>query len=176
MIFAETKLKGAFLIDIERTEDDRGFFARSWCEREFKDHGIETKWVQCNISFNRVKGTLRGMHYQRAPHEEEKLVRCTMGSIHDVIVDLRPESVTYKEWISCELTAENRRMLYIPKGFAHGFVTLAADSEVFYQMSEFFVPRCGQGIRWNDPAFGIIWAGEVKMISDKDNSYPDVSI
>ena len=173
MIFAETCLQGAFVIDIERLEDERGFFARSWCEREFKEHGIDTQFVQCNISFNAKKGTLRGMHYQASPYEEAKLVRCTMGAIFDVIIDLRPDSRTYMNWASLQLTSENRRMIFIPKGFAHGFLTLTDNCEVFYQMTEFYTAGYSRGIKWNDPAFGIAWPGEVKMISSQDKSYPD---
>lgn len=173
MIFAETRLQAAFVIDIDRLEDGRGFFARSWCEREFAAHGIETKFVQSNISFNAKKGTLRGLHYQAAPYEEAKLVRCTMGAIFDVIVDLRPNSQTYKEWVSVELTSENRRMIYVPKGFAHGFLTLADNCEVFYQMSEFYAAGYSRGIKWNDSVFGITWPAEVKVISGQDKSYPD---
>ena len=173
MIFTETKLKGAFVIDPERLEDERGFFARSWCQKEFKDHGIDTGFVQCNISFNRKKGTLRGLHYQAPPYEEAKLVRCTMGAIFDVIIDIRPESTTYKQWLSVDLTAENRRIVYIPAGFCHGFLTRMEDTEVFYQMSAFYAPGYGRGIRWNDPVFGIQWPEEVNVISDQDKSYQD---
>ena len=173
MIFTETRLKSAFVIDPERLEDERGFFARSWCEREFKDHGIDTKFVQCNISFNKKKGTLRGLHYQSAPYEEAKLVRCTMGAIYDVIVDLRPSFKTFTQWFSLNMTAENRRMIYIPEGFAHGFLTLEDNTEVFYQMSEFYSPGYGRGIRWDDLNFGIKWPETVQVISDQDKSYPD---
>ncbi len=168
MIFKETKLKGAFIIEPERREDERGFFARTWCENEFEANRLRTKWVQCNISFNKKRGTLRGMHFQKAPHEETRLVRCTMGAIYDVIVDLRPESKTFKQWLSVELTASNRKMFYIPEGFAHGFVTLENDTEVFYQMSEFYAPECASGVRWNDPAFEILWPIDVMVISEKD--------
>ncbi|MCF6147978.1 MAG: dTDP-4-dehydrorhamnose 3,5-epimerase [Candidatus Kuenenia sp.] len=171
MIFTETKLKGAFIIEPERLEDERGFFARTWCKREFKKQGLNPELVQCNISFNKKKGTLRGMHYQEAPHEEAKLVRCTMGAIYDVIIDIRPDSQTYKKWFSVELTVENRKMLYIPEGFAHGFLTLEDNTEVFYQMSEFYAPEHAKGIKWNDPAFNIHWPIEISIISDKDKSY-----
>jgi len=173
MIFTESCIKGAFLIDIARLEDERGFFARSWCEREFAINHIETKWVQANISYNKKKGTLRGMHYQALPYEEDKLVRCTTGAIYDVIVDLRQGSDTLKKWIAVELSAENRRMIYVPKGFAHGFITLQDNSEVFYLMSEFYTPGYSRGFRWNDPAFGLKWPGKVTVISEKDVSYPD---
>src|SRR5919199_3217742 len=148
MIFTETKLKGAFLIEPEPRADERGFFARTWCQREFEAHGLRTRWVQCNISFNKKKGTLRGMHYQLAPYAEAKLVRCTRGAIYDVIIDLRYDSPTFKQWQALNLTADNRQMLFIPEGFAHGFQTLDDDTEVFYQMSEFYAPDCAKGVRW----------------------------
>ena len=173
MIFAETKLKGAFIVEPERLEDERGFFARTWCQREFEAHGLNTRWVQCNISFNRTRGTLRGMHYQAAPYEEAKLVRCTMGAIYDVIVDLRPESPIFKQHIAVVLTAQNHKMLYVPEGFAHGFLTLEDNTEVFYQMSESYVPGYSRGIRWNDPAFGIQWPTDVQAISERDQNHPD---
>ncbi|NER36174.1 MAG: dTDP-4-dehydrorhamnose 3,5-epimerase [Oscillatoria sp. SIO1A7] len=171
MIFAETKLKGAYIIDLERRQDDRGFFARSFCQEEFGSNGLHTQFVQCNISFNHQKGTLRGMHYQVEPHAEAKLVRCTMGAIYDVIIDLRPESPTFKQWLGVELTGDNRRMFYIPEGFAHGFQTLSDRAEVFYQMAEFYHPESARGVRWNDPAFGIKWPLEPSAISSKDRSY-----
>jgi dTDP-4-dehydrorhamnose 3,5-epimerase len=152
MIFTETRLKGAFIIEPEKLDDERGFFARTYCQKEFKDHGLNPVVAQCNISFNRVKGTLRGLHYQIAPYEEAKLVYCTKGAIYDVIIDLRASSLTFKKWFGVDLTAENRRMLYIPEGFAHGFQTLEDDTEVFYQMSEFYNPEYARGIRWNAPA------------------------
>jgi dTDP-4-dehydrorhamnose 3,5-epimerase len=160
MIFIETKLKGAFVIEPERLEDKRGFFCRAWCKREFEAHGLNPNLVQCNISFNKKRGTLRGMHHQVPPHEEAKLVRCTMGAIYDVIIDLRPNSPTFKEWFSLELTDRNRKMIYIPEGVSHGFMTLDDNTEVFYQMSEFYAPECARGVRWNDPAFDIVWPGE----------------
>ncbi|MFH1539118.1 MAG: dTDP-4-dehydrorhamnose 3,5-epimerase [bacterium] len=173
MKFTGTPLKGAFVIDLEPLEDDRGFFARSWCRKEFEARGLNPNLVQCNISFNKKKGTLRGIHYQERPHAEAKLVRCTMGAICDVIIDLRPESPTFKQWFSVELTAQNRRALYIPEDFAHGFQTLEDNSEVFYQMSEFHHPESARGLRWDDPAFGIDWPEEEKrIISDKDLNYP----
>jgi dTDP-4-dehydrorhamnose 3,5-epimerase len=173
MKFVETKLKGSFIIDPERLEDERGFFARSWCQREAKQYGLEPEWLQCNISYNKSKGTMRGMHYQAAPFEEAKLVRCTMGAICDVIIDLRPDSATFKKWMAVELSSANRRMLYIPEGFAHGFLTLQDQSEVFYQMSEFYVPELARGVRWNDPAFGIEWPISVSVMTDKDRTFPD---
>ena len=173
MKFAETELKGSFVIDLERLEDERGFFARSWCQQEAKPYGLEPTWVQCNISFNRNKGSMRGMHYQAAPFEEAKLVRCTMGAIYDVIIDLRPESPTFKKWTAAELTADNRRMLYIPQRFAHGFLTLKDDTEIFYQMSADYDRSGSAGVRWNDPAFGIKWPEDDRTIMDRDSVYPD---
>ncbi len=173
MIFTETPLRGAYRVDLKRLEDERGFFARSWCQREFIELGLDPCVVQCNISFNKHKGTLRGMHFQVPPFAEAKLVRCTRGAIDDVIVDLRSDSPTYLEWISVELTADNRSALYIPKGFAHGFQTLADDSEIFYQMSEFYAPEAARGFRWNDPAFGISWNLPISVISEKDAILPE---
>ena len=175
MIFQATKLPGAFLIELERKEDERGFFARAWCENEFAEHHLEGKIVQCNISFNKKRATLRGMHYQSHPYAEIKVIRCTRGSIYDVIVDLRPESPHYKEYLSVILSAETRSMLYIPKGFAHGFQTLEDETEVFYHMSEYYMPHAARGFRWNDPAFRISWPDDVQIISEKDRSYPDFS-
>lgn len=173
MFFKETRLKSAYIIDIERFEDQRGFFARSWCQKEFEDHGLNPRLVQCSISFNVRKGTLRGMHYQTKPFEEAKLVRCTRGAIHDVIIDIRPDSSTFREWVGFMLTADNRRSLYVPEGFAHGFLTLEDNTEVFYQMSEFYAPEYGRGFRWNDPFFVIEWPSNVQVISDRDRSYAD---
>jgi dTDP-4-dehydrorhamnose 3,5-epimerase len=174
MKFIETKLKGAYIIEIDRIEDDRGFFARSWCQKEFTERGLNPNLVQCNISFNHKKGTLRGMHYQIKPHEEAKLVRCTQGAIYDVIIDIRMESPTFKEWVAVELTAENRKMLYIPEGMAHGLQTLEDNTEVFYQMSDFYHPDSARGIRWNDPAFQIKWPdAENPIILEKDRNYRD---
>ena len=175
MRFIETELKGAIIVEPELIEDDRGFFARAWCKKEFEQHELLMDLVQCNISFNRRKGTLRGMHFQVAPNEESKLVRCTRGAIYDVIIDLRPYSPTFKKWISVELTAENRKMLFIPEGYGHGFITLADNTEVFYQMSEYYAPESARGVRWNDPAFDIDWPHEVSVISEKDQRYPDFS-
>jgi dTDP-4-dehydrorhamnose 3,5-epimerase len=173
MIFSETELKGAFLIEPERKEDERGFFARTWCEKEFKEHGLNSNLVQCSISFNKWKGTLRGMHYQITPFEEVKLVRCTRGKVFDVIIDLRPDSKTYKRYISAVLNEENRMMLYIPPGFAHGFQTLSDNAEVFYQMGQFYSPEHARGVRWNDPAFGIRWPEDKRIIIERDRNYPD---
>jgi len=171
MIFNELFLKGAYLIELQPIEDNRGFFARSWCFSEFKTYGLNTNLVQCNISLNTKKGTLRGMHFQEKPYEEVKVVRCTRGSIYDVIVDLRPESLTYKKWIGIELSAENRKSLYVPEGFAHGFQTLEDDSEVFYQMSEYYQPGSSRGIRWDDPEIGINWPLPNPIMSGNDRRY-----
>lgn len=173
MIFAETGLPGAYVIEIERRVDERGFFARTWCQAEFEAHGLNPRLVQCNVSFNRRAGTLRGMHYQAAPAAEAKLIRCTRGAIYDVIVDLRPDSATYLQHLGVMLEAETHTMLYVPEGFAHGFLTMAGDSEVFYQMSEFYAPDLARGVRWNDPRFGIQWPAPVQCISARDAAYPD---
>lgn len=173
MIFSPTRLQGAFLIDLEPRADARGFFARSFCEREFAERGLCVRYPQCNISYNRQRGTLRGMHYNRLPHEEAKLVRCQSGGIYDVIIDLRPGSPTLGQWLGVELTAQNRRMLYIPKGFAHGFLTLSDDAEIFYQMSEPYAPDAGLGLRFDDPGIGIMWPEPVELISERDRNYPD---
>lgn len=173
MIFQETKLPGVFEIQLEPLPDDRGFFARSWCQKEFEDHALNPNVVQCNVSFNTRKGTLRGMHYQAAPGAEAKLVRCTSGSIYDVVIDLRPQSPTFKNWIAAVLTSERRNMIYVPEGCAHGFLTLEDKTEVFYQMSEFYSPELSRGVRWDDPAFRIAWPATVEMISERDRTYPD---
>jgi dTDP-4-dehydrorhamnose 3,5-epimerase len=173
VIFTETKLKGAFVITPERVEDERGFFARLWCAREFEEHGLDSRLAQCSISFNKRKGTLRGMHYQLAPYEEAKLVRCTRGAIYDVVLDLRPHSATFRQWAGVSLTADNREMLYVPSGCAHGFQTLTDESEVFYQISEFYRPDAATGVRWNDAAFSIEWPLEVSVISERDSNYAD---
>ncbi len=172
MIFRESKLAGVWVVELERLEDERGFFARSFCRNEFEEHGLDFELAQCSISFSREEATLRGLHYQDAPHEEHKLVRCTRGAIWDVVVDLRPDSDTFKGWSAAVLSAENRLALYVPKGLAHGFLTLEAESEVFYQMSEFFHPESARGLRWDDPAFGIDWPRSPAVISDKDLSHP----
>lgn len=173
LVFTETVLKGAFVLDPEKREDFRGFFARTFCRHEFAERGLEPAIEQSSISFNRRKGTLRGMHYQAAPFEEVKVVRCTMGRVHDVIVDVRPESPTYKKYFAIELSAENRKMVYIPRGFAHGFQTLEDNTEVHYQMSEFYSPEHARGVRWNDPAFDIVWPDADRLIHDRDQHYPD---
>lgn len=176
MIFAETKLPGAFIIEVERLEDERGFFARAWCKKEFEAHSLNSDWAQANLAFSRRGGTLRGLHYQVAPYEEAKLVRCIRGAIYDVIVDLRPESPTYRQWLGVELTADNRKMLYVPEGFAHGYQTLADNTETFYQVSQFYSPESERGLRYDDPAFGIEWPIDVQVISDKDKSWSDYSL
>jgi dTDP-4-dehydrorhamnose 3,5-epimerase len=173
MIFKETKLQGAFIVEPDRFEDERGFFAHSWSEREFAEHELDSRVVECSISFNRKRGTLRGMHYQTAPHGQVKLVRCTMGSVYDVIIDLRKGSPTFKQWVGVELSAENRRMLYVPKGFAHGFQTLEDETEVFYQMSDVYAPESGNGVRWDDPAFRIQWPEGERTILERDRNFPD---
>ncbi len=173
MIFVETKPKGAFVVTLEPLKDERGFFARAWCQKVFEAHGLSSRLVQANISYNKVRGTLRGMHYQVAPCAEAKLVRCTRGAIFDVIIDLRPDSLTYRQWVGVQLTADNRKMLYVPEGFAHGFESLEDDTEVFYQVSQFYSPAHERGVRYDDPAFGIEWPIDVRVISDKDRSWPD---
>lgn len=177
MKFCELPLNGAYIIELELLQDERGFFARSFCKEEFKLHGLKSQFEQCNVSFNLKKGTLRGMHYQIGECSEAKLVKCTMGKIYDVIVDLRPDSKTYKKWAGVELSAKNRTMIYIPEGFAHGFQTLEDESEVFYQMSVTFAPNNARGIRWNDDSIGIRWPIEKPtVISLKDQSYPDYGL
>ena len=171
MIFTKTGLSGAYVIGIEKSEDERGFFARSWCAREFESRGLNPRLAQCNISYNERKGTLRGMHYQAPPFQEAKLVRCTQGSLYDAIIDLRPDSATFGESFGLVLTAHERNMLYVPEGFAHGFLTLEDGAEVFYQMSEFYAPEASRGFKWNDPAFDIAWPGEIRVISDRDQGY-----
>lgn len=177
MKFIPTRLEGAYIIDIEPMGDNRGFFARSWCSAELEAHGLNPNLAQCSVSFNERRGTLRGMHYQGAPHEETKIVRCTAGSIYDVIVDVRPQSPTFKHWMSVELSAENRRMLYVPVGFAHGFQSLVENSEVFYMVSASYHPDASLSVRWNDPQFGIEWPHEDnRIISQRDQEYPDFSL
>ncbi|MBC7388543.1 MAG: dTDP-4-dehydrorhamnose 3,5-epimerase [Opitutaceae bacterium] len=173
MIFTETKLKGAFVIDLEKRSDERGFFARTYCADEFAKHGLKTNMPQSNMSLSKQKHTIRGMHFQVDGAEEAKLIRCTKGSILDVIIDIRKDSATYCEHISVELTEENHRMLYVPEGFAHGFITLTENVEVSYQVSQFYSPGKEKGIRWNDPLFGINWPTSNPIISDKDGVHPD---
>jgi len=171
MMFQEAELKGVFIIDPERVEDERGFFARTWCQQEFQTNGLNVRWVHGNIAFNKRKGTLRGLHYQAPPFEEIKLVRCTLGAIYDVAIDLRLNSPTFKIWMAVELTSENRRMVYLPQGIAHGYQTLADNTEVLYQISEFFHQESTKGVRWNDPAFNIHWPIDINVISDRDRSF-----
>jgi dTDP-4-dehydrorhamnose 3,5-epimerase len=179
MIFTETRLRGAYIIELEQVRDPRGYFARSFCQREFAARGLNCQLAQCSLSFNKRRGTLRGMHYQEAPHSEAKLVTCTAGTVYDVIIDLRRESPTFGQWLSVELkgyasaAAETPKLLYIPEGFAHGYQTLADDTYLFYQMSEFYRPESARGVRWNDPAFGIEWPDIEPILSDKDRAFPD---
>jgi dTDP-4-dehydrorhamnose 3,5-epimerase len=173
VIFVETKLVGVYVIEPEKVEDERGFFARTFCQREFKAHGLNHRVAQCSTSFNKRKGTLRGLHYQVAPYGEAKVVRCTAAAIYDVALDLRPDSLTYKQWMAVELTEENRRALYIPAGCAHGFQTLIDDAEVYYQISEFHHPEAARGVLWNDPEFRIEWPLEPAVMSAKDTNYPE---
>jgi len=172
MKFVETKLAGAYQIELEPHRDERGFFARAWCEDEFAAHGLNVRMVQSNASLNVRKATLRGLHFQLHPDEEVKLVRCTRGRVFDVMVDLRPESPTFKQWVSAELTEDNHTMLYIPRRFAHGFITLTETAEVFYQVSQRYSPKLASGALWNDPAFGIEWPLEPSLISKADLSWP----
>lgn len=173
MKFTPTELAGATVIDLERREDSRGWFARVYCEREFAQAGLPVRVAQTNMSLTRTRGTVRGMHFQAVPHAEDKLVRCVQGAIWDAIVDLRPDSPTYCKWIGVELSEANGRMLLVPKGFAHGFVTLTDDCAVTYQVSEFYTPAAERGVRHDDPAFGIAWPVPVVDMSDKDRTWPD---
>ena len=174
MRLTETKLKGCFIIEPERFEDDRGFLAQAWSLQELGDHGIDVRFVESNFAFNFKKGTLRGLHYQASPHEQTKLVRCTRGSVFDVAVDLRPDSPTFKQWVSMELSADNLRMFLIPGGFAHGYQTLQDNSEVSYEISSPYAPSSCRGVRWNDPAFGIEWPEvERRIMIARDREYPD---
>ncbi|MEW6157613.1 MAG: dTDP-4-dehydrorhamnose 3,5-epimerase [Verrucomicrobiota bacterium] len=174
MKFSRTAIDAVWIIELERREDERGFFARTWCRNEFASQGLKAELVQCSTSLNLKRGTLRGMHYQAEPHPEAKLIRCTRGAIYDVALDLRTSSPTFRQWVATELTAENGRMLYIGEGLAHGFQTLIDETEVFYQMTEYFHPECARGVRWNDPSFAIHWPHtEHRLMSDRDASYPD---
>ena len=173
MRFIPTPLGGAYLVEPEPHDDERGCFARTWCLDEFGERGLNTDWVQCNVSYNCRAGTLRGLHYQAAPHEEAKLIRCTRGSLYDVIVDLRRDSPTFLGHFAIVLGAGNRTMLYVPEGCAHGFQTLEDETEIFYQMTESYEPASARGVRWNDPAFGITWPDADRLINDRDRTYPD---
>ena len=173
MRFTETGLRDAYVLEIERREDSRGFFGRAFCVKELEAHGLNPRVVQTNVGFSRTKGTLRGMHLQIPPRAEAKLVRCTMGAIYDVIVDLRPDSPTHAKWFGVELSAENRRAIYVPEGFAHGYQTLTDDAEITYQTSEFYAPDCAKGVRHDDRAFGIVWPLPVSSISEADAAWPD---
>lgn len=173
MIFTETRVRGVWVIEPERKADARGFFARTWCQAEFGKHGLNSNLAQCSISHNKRKGTIRGMHFQDKPWPEVKLIRCTMGAIYDVALDLRRDSPTFKQWVAEELSAENRRMLYVPQGCAHGFQTLKDNTEVYYQMSESYHPEAAGGVRWNDPAFSIAWPLADVVVSDRDDRFPD---
>ena len=176
MILTETKLKGAYLVELEKKADERGFFARAWCQKEFQAQNLVSQFVQCNLSWNERKGTLRGMHRQVAPYEESKLIRCTRGAIYDVMLDLRRDSPTFGKWEGFELAEENHKSLFVPGGFAVGYQTLRDDSEVAYLVSEFYVPGAEEGVRYNDPAFGVHWPVEVSVISEKDRSWPDYKL
>jgi dTDP-4-dehydrorhamnose 3,5-epimerase len=173
MKFESTAIHGVWILDLERREDPRGFFARTFCEHEFAQHGLLTRFVQCNLSSNRKRGTLRGLHFQNEPKPEVKLVRCVRGSIFDVMVDLRPDSPTYCRWVGVELSATNGRAVYIPAGIAHGFQTLEDNTDLYYHMGEFYEPALAAGVRWNDPAFNIAWPLPDPTLSDKDAAYPD---
>lgn len=173
MRFFETELKGAFVLEINQLTDERGFFGRSWCKREMEEHGLNGNVVQANTSFSKTKGTLRGMHYQKHPHEETKLIRCTKGAIYDVIVDLRKDSPTYLQWFGIELSEGNYKMLYVPEKFAHGFITLTDDAEVTYLVTQFYTPGAEAGLRFNDPKLNIDWPLEATVVSEKDRNHPD---
>jgi dTDP-4-dehydrorhamnose 3,5-epimerase len=173
MNFRETELPGVFEVRLEPKPDERGYFARTWCQHEFTARGLSSNIVQCNTSFNLKKGTLRGMHFQQEPNAEIKLIRCTTGKIFDVVLDLRPQSETFRKWTSLILSSTSQNMIYIPQGCAHGFLTMEDNTEVFYQMSEFYSAESARGVRWDDPAFKIDWPGNVVVISERDGSYPD---
>ncbi|MEL4455490.1 dTDP-4-dehydrorhamnose 3,5-epimerase [Lutimonas vermicola] len=176
MKFTALELKGAFVIEVNKIEDQRGFFGRLWCEKEFKDHNLKTNIVQSNVSLSKKKGTLRGMHFQKGKYAETKFVRCTRGSVYDVIVDLRPDSPTFKQWCGVELTANNYKMIYVPENFAHGFLTLEDDSEVYYLVTQFYSSEHEGGIHYNDSDINIKWPIEINEISDKDNNHPKFSL
>jgi dTDP-4-dehydrorhamnose 3,5-epimerase len=174
--FVPTTLAGVYAVEQERRVDERGFFARTWCAQELRDHGLEPGLAQCSVSFNRRRGTLRGLHYQAPPFAEVKLVRCTRGAVYDVAVDLRPDSPSFRAWVGVELTEDNGRALYIPRGFAHGFYALADATEVAYQISTAYEPQAARGIRWNDPFHGVVWPGPVEVIAPRDRDYADVAL
>ena len=175
MIWRETELAGAFVVESERAEDERGWFARIYDEGELEQSGLAARFAQGSIAFNKERGTLRGLHYQTEPHAEAKLIRCIRGAVHDVIVDLRPASPTFKRWVAVELTAASGRMLYLPEGFAHGYLTLEDESETLYLISAHYAPEAARGVRWDDPAFGIEWPHEPRVMSEKDKAWPDFS-
>jgi len=175
MIFTPTELPGVWLIDLELKTDERGFFARTYCEQEFAAHGLQTCWPQCNTSFTKTRGMVRGLHFQAEPRPEIKLVRCVAGAVWDVVVDVRRDSPTFGRWQSFELTGENRRTLYIPAGYAHGFQCLTDACEMYYQMSDFYVPELAGGVRWNDPALGITWPIAATIVSERDDALPLLS-
>jgi dTDP-4-dehydrorhamnose 3,5-epimerase len=176
VLFSPTAIPGVWVIEPERHRDERGFFARTWCAHEFAERALETRVAQCSLSFNHRRGTLRGLHYQAPPFAEVKLVRCTRGALFDIAVDLRPDSPTFRRWVGVELTPENGRALYVPRGFAHGFLTLADATEVAYQISAEYSPAQGRGVRWNDPFFGVAWPGPVEVIAARDRDYPDANV
>ena len=173
MIFTETKLKGAYLVEVKKIEDDRGFFGRAWCQREFEEAGLNGKICQINTSFSKHKGTIRGMHYQVDPYQETKFIRCTRGAIYDVIIDLRPKSPTFMEWVGHELSADNYKMVYVPENFAHGLITMEDDTEIYYPVTQFYTPGAERGFRFNDPAFKVDWPVDALHVSEKDMEHDD---
>lgn len=173
MKFIETELRGAFIVETEKISDDRGFFARIWCKNEYERHGLESNILQSNVGFSVHRGTLRGLHFQLPPYDEVKIIRCTRGKVFDVIVDLRAESPTFKRWVGVELTQDNFRMLYVPKGFAQGYLTMDMNTEIYYHTSQFYAPGHAKGVRYNDSAFKIDWPGDIKVISAADRNWPD---
>lgn len=175
MRFVKTPLTGCYVIEQDRIQDHRGYFARVWCQRELEEHGLNAEVLQANVGFSRQRGTLRGLHYQRPPHAEVKIVRCTRGAMFDVVVDLRPASPTFKRWYGIELTEENGKMLYVPEGVAQGYLTLADDTEMTYQTTKFFDRESATGVRYNDPKLGIAWPADVQVISEQDTKWPDVA-
>lgn len=172
MIFTETELQGAYIVEVHQVADRRGFFGRAWCSREFAEHGLQTTMVQANIAFSAKRGTLRGLHFQHKPFSEAKLVRCVRGAAYDVVVDLRPDSPSFLQWVGIELTQDNYQMIYAPEGCAHGYLTLADDTEMTYSVSQFYEPAAESGVRYDDPAFGIAWPEEIRVVSGKDRGWP----